>query len=226
MQSQDVNAIAKMIDHTLLVPEATRADVEKICEQAEAFNFFAVCVNPWWVRTAVEKLTGSNVKVCSVIGFPLGMGTAKVREAEQVISDGADELDVVMAVGALKSGQNEAVKNDIQKVVALGKPVKVILETCLLTDEEIKQACLISAEAGASFVKTSTGFSSGGAVSRVVRLMHQTIGNQLGVKAAGGIKTIDDVMAMIRAGATRIGTSSSVDILRTRINRRELPPRH
>jgi len=213
MQNMDVEAIEKMIDHTLLVPEATHADIERLCEQAEALNFFSVCVNPWWVRTAVEQLIGSNVKVCSVIGFPLGMGTAKVREAEQVISDGTDELDMVMAVGALKSGQNEAVKSDIQKVVALGKPVKVILETCLLTDEEIKRACFISAEAGASFVKTSTGFSSGGAVPRVVRLMHQTIGHQLGVKAAGGIKTIDDLMDMVRAGATRIGTSSSVDIL-------------
>lgn len=212
MQLKDINAITKMIDHTLLKPEATQADIEGLCEQAEEFNFFAVCVNPWWIRIAVKKLTGSKVKVCSVIGFPLGMGTAKVREAEQVISDGADELDMVMAVGALKSAQNEAVKSDIQKVVALGKPVKVILETCLLTDEEIQRACLISAEAGASFVKTSTGFSSGGAIPRVVRLMHQTIGHQLGVKAAGGIKTIDAVMDMVRAGATRIGTSSSVDI--------------
>ena len=213
MQTMDVDAIAKMIDHTLLAPEATQADIERLCEQAETFNFFAVCVNPWWVRTAVKKLTGSNVKVCSVIGFPLGMGTAKVREAEQVISDGVNELDMVMAVGALKSAQNEAVKNDIQKVVALGKPVKVILETCLLTNEEIQRACLISAEAGASFVKTSTGFSSGGAIPRVIQLMHQTIGNQLGIKAAGGIGAIDDLMDMVRAGATRIGTSSSVDIV-------------
>lgn len=213
MQIKGIGAIAKIIDHTLLAPEATRADIERLCEQAETFNFFAVCVNPWWVRTAVKKLAGSKVKVCSVIGFPLGMGTAKVREAEQVISDGADELDMVMAVGALKSDQNEAVKSDIQKVVALGKPVKVILETCLLTDEEIQRACLVSAEVGAAFVKTSTGFSTGGAVPGVVRLMHQTIGNQLGVKAAGGIKTIGDVMDMVRAGATRIGTSRSVDIL-------------
>jgi len=213
MQTMDLEAIAKMIDHTLLVPEATQADIERLCEQAEELNFFTVCVNPWWIRTAVEKLTDSNVKVCSVIGFPLGMGTAKVREAEQVISDGADELDMVMAVGALKSAQNEAVKSDIEKVVALGKPVKVILETCLLNDEEIQRACLISAEAGAAFVKTSTGFSSGGAVPRVVRLMYKTMGHQLGVKAAGGIKTLDDVMDMVRAGATRIGTSSSVDIV-------------
>jgi len=213
MQTMDLEAIAKMIDHTLLVPEATQADIERLCEQAEELNFFTVCVNPWWILIAVEKLTDSNVKVWSVIGFPLGMGTAKVREAEQVISDGADELDMVMAVGALKSAQNEAVKSDIEKVVALGKPVKVILETCLLNDEEIQRACLISAEAGAAFVKTSTGFAAGGAVPRVVRLMYKTMGHQLGVKAAGGIKTLDDVMDMVRAGATRIGTSSSVDIV-------------
>lgn len=205
--------MVKIIDHTLLAPEATRTDIERLCEQANEFNFFAVCVNPWWVRSAAETLTASLVKVCSVIGFPLGMSTAKVREAEQVISDGADELDMVMAVGALKSGQEEAVKSDIEEVVALGTPVKVILETCLLTKEEIKRACLVSAEAGASFVKTSTGFSAGGAVPHVVRLMHETVGDQMGVKAAGGIKTINDLMDMVRAGATRIGTSSSVDIL-------------
>lgn len=209
-------SLVSIIDHTLLKPNATAEQIAILCEQALAYNFGAVCVNSYWVAYCKAALAGSNVKVGAAIGFPLGaMSTkAKVYEAKRSIKDGAVEIDMVMNVGELKSGNLAAVANDIREVVRVahkkGAIVKVILETCLLTDEEKVTACLLSKEAGADFVKTSTGFSTGGATVEDIRLMRGVVGPEMGVKASGGIRTLADAQAMIAAGATRIGTSGGV----------------
>lgn len=210
--------IASYIDHTLLKPESTESQVIQLCKEAAEFKFASVCVNPTWVETAAAELAGTEVKVCTVIGFPLGASTPETKafETTDAISKGAGEIDMVLNVGALKSGNTDHVKKDIEAVVnaAKGKAiVKVILETCLLTDEEKATASRLSKEAGADFVKTSTGFSTGGATVEDVKLMRQTVGPDLGVKASGGVRSLEDVQAMIEAGATRIGASSGVKIM-------------
>ncbi|MDN3426859.1 deoxyribose-phosphate aldolase [Microbacterium sp. APC 3898] len=210
--------IASYIDHTLLKPESTESQVIQLCKEAAEFKFASVCVNPTWVETAAAELAGTEVKVCTVIGFPLGASTPETKafETTDAISKGAGEIDMVLNVGALKSGNTDHVKKDIEAVVnaAKGKAiVKVILETCLLTDEEKAAASRLSKEAGADFVKTSTGFSTGGATVEDVKLMRETVGSDLGVKASGGVRSLEDVQAMIEAGATRIGASSGVKIM-------------
>ena len=210
--------IASYIDHTLLKPESTKEQIVQICKEAAQYNFASVCVNPAWVATAAKELTNSTVKVCTVIGFPLGASTSETKafETGDAISKGAGEIDMVINIGALKSGDTEVVKNDIAAVVeaAKGKAiVKVIIETSLLTDEEKATASRLSKEAGADFVKTSTGFSTGGATIADVKLMRETVGPDLGVKASGGVRSLEDVEAMIEAGATRIGASSGVQIM-------------
>lgn len=211
--------IARLIDHTLLKPEATRGDVTKLCEEARRFCFASVCINPWNVALAAELLRGSNVKVCTVVGFPLGatLPCVKVRETEEVIKLGAQEIDMVINVGALKSHQDELVETDIRGVVDAchrgGAICKVILETALLSADEKVRGSLICKNAGADFVKTSTGFSSGGATAEDVALMRAAVGRDLGVKAAGGVRTLEDLKKMVQAGATRIGASASVRIM-------------
>ncbi|MGB3259454.1 deoxyribose-phosphate aldolase [Paenisporosarcina sp.] len=210
--------IASMIDHTLLKPEATKEQVEKLCAEAKEYTFASVCVNPTWVKISAELLTGTPVKVCTVIGFPLGASTPETKafETTDAINNGAGEIDMVLNVGALKSQDLDLVKRDVEAVVnaAKGKAiVKVILETCLLTKEEIKVASQLSKDAGADFVKTSTGFSTGGATFEDVALMREVVGPDLGVKASGGVRSLEDVQKMIEAGATRIGASSGVQIM-------------
>jgi deoxyribose-phosphate aldolase len=209
---------AKMIDHTLLKAEATQEQIIKLCEEAREYGFASVCVNPVWVKTATKELKGSDVKVCTVIGFPLGASTTTVKafETEDAIKNGAEEVDMVMAIGLLKSGEDEAVEADIRAVVdaARGKAlVKVIIETSLLTEEEKVRACEISIRAGADFVKTSTGFSTGGATVEDVALLRKVVGYNVGVKASGGIRDVNDLKAMVEAGANRIGASSGVKIM-------------
>ncbi|MDN5707948.1 MAG: deoxyribose-phosphate aldolase [Planococcus sp. (in: firmicutes)] len=210
--------IASLIDHTLLKAEATAPQIEQLCKEAAEYNFASVCVNPAWVALAAKQLDESEVKVCTVIGFPLGASTSETKafETKDAIEKGAGEIDMVLNIGALKSGQEDVVKADVEAVVnaAKGKAiVKVILEICLLTDEEIKLASRLSKEAGADFVKTSTGFSTGGATVEAVRLMRETVGPDLGVKASGGVRSLEDVEKMVEAGATRIGASSGVQIM-------------
>lgn len=207
-----------MIDHTLLKQDATKEQVEKICAEAKEYTFASVCVNPTWVKISAELLTGTPVKVCTVIGFPLGASTPETKafETTDAINNGASEIDMVLNVGALKSEDLDLVRRDIEAVVnsAKGKAiVKVILETCLLTKDEIKVASQLSKDAGADFVKTSTGFSSGGATFEDVALMREVVGPDLGVKASGGVRSLEDVQKMIEAGATRIGASSGVQIM-------------
>ena len=207
-----------MIDHTLLKQDATKQQIEKLCAEAKEYVFASVCVNPTWVKTSAELLTGTPVKVCTVIGFPLGASTPETKafETKDAIQNGAGEIDMVLNVGALKSEDLALVKRDIEAVVeaAKGKAiVKVILETCLLTKEEIKVASQLSKEAGADFVKTSTGFSTGGATVEDVTLMREVVGADLGVKASGAVRSLEDVEKMIEAGATRIGASSGVQIM-------------
>ncbi len=209
---------AALIDHTILTPQATKENVENLCKEAIKYGFHSVCVNSSFVYYCARLLKDSEVKVCTVIGFPLGaMSTAgKAAEAEQAILDGAEELDMVIHVGMIKSGDWEYVKQDIASVVDVAKGraiVKVILETCLLTREEKIKACQICKECGADFVKTSTGFSTGGADVEDVALMRKVVGPDMGVKASGGIRSIQDAEAMIAAGATRLGTSSGVLIV-------------
>ena len=208
--------LASYIDHTLLKADATEAQICTLCAQAREFHFASVCVNPRWVALCAQELAGSGVKVCTVIGFPLGASVSAVKAAEtrQAVADGADELDMVISVGDLKAGNNETVQADIRAVVraAAGKTVKVIIEACLLTDEEKTRACKLAMAAGADFVKTSTGFSAGGATVADVRLMRAAVGPNFGVKAAGGIRTREQALAMIEAGATRIGASAGVSI--------------
>lgn len=209
---------ASLIDHTLLKPEASESDIRKLCDEAAEFGFASVCVNPTWVKKASEFLQGSNVPVCTVIGFPLGatLPDVKAYEARRAIFNGAREVDMVINVGALKSGDDCAVEDDIKAVVEAAHEndvlCKVIIETALLDNEEIVRACLASKNAGADFVKTSTGFSKGGATVEDVNLMRRTVGKALGVKASGGVKGIEDARAMFEAGATRIGASVGVKI--------------
>jgi deoxyribose-phosphate aldolase len=215
---QDMN-LAKYIDHTLLKPDATQQEIAQLCFEARKFNFASVCVNPTWVSLCAELLKGSPVKVCTVIGFPLGATSSesKAFETETAIKQGATEIDMVINIGALKARDLDTVARDIRGVVnaahARGIIVKVIIETALLTDEEKTIACLVSKEAGADFVKTSTGFSGGGATIQDVALMRKTVGPQMGVKASGGVRTYEDAESMIKAGATRIGASAGVKII-------------
>lgn len=209
---------ASLIDHTLLKPEASEADIKKLCDEAAQFGFASVCVNPSWVKRASEFLRGTNVPVCTVIGFPLGatLSDVKAYEARRAIFNGAREVDMVINIGALKSGDDCTVEDDIRAVVEAahenGVLCKVIIETALLTDEEKVRACLSSKNANADFVKTSTGFAKGGATVEDVALMRRVVGADLGVKASGGVKGIDDARAMFEAGATRIGASVGVKI--------------
>jgi deoxyribose-phosphate aldolase len=210
--------IAKMIDHTLLKPEATKEQIVKLAEEAKTYGFASVCVNPAWVKTAYEILKDTDVKVCTVIGFPLGATTPEVKafEAKNAVENGATEVDTVINIGALKDGNDELVEKDIKAVVdaVKGKAlVKVIIEAALLTDEEKVRACQLAVKAGADYVKTSTGFSIGGATVEDVALMRKTVGPNIGVKASGGVRTLKDAEAMIEAGASRIGASSGVAIV-------------
>jgi len=208
---------ASYIDHTLLKADATQSQIEKLCEEALTFKFASVCVNPSYVKLCAEKLVNSEVKVCTVIGFPLGATTSQVKafETKDAIQNGATEIDMVINIGALKNKQYDVVLNDIKEVVtaANGTLVKVIIETCLLTDEEKVKVCELSVEAGADFVKTSTGFSTGGATAEDVALMRKTVGPSIGVKASGGVRNLEDMKKMIESGATRIGASSGVAIM-------------
>ena len=214
MRKQEV---ASIIDHTILKAAATRQDVERLCNEAKEYKFASVCVNPVQVPLAARLLAGSGVDVCTVVGFPLGATSSRIKAAEATwtVENGATEVDMVIDVGAAKEGRFEDVKSDIAAVVAASKPaiVKVILEVCYLTDEEIVACCKASVEAGAHFVKTSTGFGDGGATVEAVALMRKTVGPDIGVKAAGGIRTAKDALAMIEAGASRLGCSAGIAIM-------------
>lgn len=211
--------VAKYIDHTLLAADATAEDIDQLCAEAEQFGFASVCINPTWVKRAAANLRGTGVPVCTVIGFPLGATTTEVKatEARKALRDGAREIDMVINVGALKSGESDVVYNDIAKVVdaahEVGAVCKVILETALLSDEEKVIASALAKRAKADFVKTSTGFGPGGATVYDVALMRETVGPDMGVKASGGVRTADDAEDMIAAGATRIGASAGVQIV-------------
>ena len=210
--------LASIIDHTLLKPDATEDQIIKICSEAKEYSFASVCINPCNVRLAAKELKDTKVKVCTVIGFPLGAATTalKAAEAADAVKNGADEVDMVINIGALKSGNIKAVEEDIKAVVYAVKPkaiVKVIIETCLLTDEEKVKACMAAKTAGADFVKTSTGFGTGGAKVEDIKLMRKTVGNSMRIKASGGIRDYDTAKAMIEAGADRIGASASVAIV-------------
>jgi len=212
-------AVAALIDHTILKPEATRADVTKVCREARQYHFASVCVNPYWVPLVRTELTGSPVKICTVVGFPLGATSteAKVAETAAALRSGAQEIDMVINVGALRSGDHEAVKLDIQQVVKVSHEakaiVKVILETALLDDNQKAIACTLAKLADADFVKTSTGFGPSGATAHDVALMRSVVGPEMGVKASGGIRTLHDLQTMKAAGASRIGASASVKIV-------------
>jgi deoxyribose-phosphate aldolase len=211
--------MARYIDHTLLKPEATAAEIDQLCREAAQYRFASVCINPTWVKRAAENLRGTSVPVCTVIGFPLGAGTSEIKamEARRALRDGAREVDMVLNIGALKSGDHELVLKDIEKVVdaahEVGALCKVILETALLTDEEKVVASALAKKAKADFVKTSTGFGPGGATVYDVALMRETVGPEMGVKASGGVRTTDDAEDMIAAGATRIGASAGIEIV-------------
>ena len=210
--------LTKYIDHTLLKTDARKADLDKLLSEAKAYGFASVCVSPIWVSYAAEQLKGSGVKTCTVIGFPQGAAPSEVKafETKKAIADGAEEVDMVIPGGRLKDRDLDYVRNDIRSVAeaAKGKALtKVIIETCLLTDEEKRIACRLAKEAGADFVKTSTGFSTGGATVEDVKLMRETVGSELGVKASGGVRSRADAEAMIVAGASRLGTSSGVKII-------------
>ncbi len=211
------HSINKYIDHTLLKPESTQDQIEQLISEAIEYDFASVCINPTWVSYAAKRLEKSDVRVCTVIGFPLGANTSSVKafETQDAIHNGATEIDMVINIGLLKSGQFEAVEDDIRAVVKASgdKLVKVIIEACLLTDKEKIKACQLAVLAGADFVKTSTGFSTGGATIADVALMRQTVGQDIGVKAAGGARSLADAQAFIEAGATRIGTSAGVTIV-------------
>lgn len=207
----------KYIDHTLLKPDASQEQIETLIEEAKKYDFASVCVNPTWVSFAAQALKATDVKVCTVIGFPLGANTPELKafETSDAIQNGANEVDMVINIGALKSRNFDLVERDIRAVVeaAKGTLVKVIIETCLLTDDEKVKACQIAQKAGADFVKTSTGFSTGGATVADVALMRKTVGPDMGVKASGGARSYEDALAFIKAGATRIGASSGVAIM-------------
>ncbi len=212
-----MNNIAKKIDHTMLKADAKAETIRKYCAEAKEYNFASVCVNTCHVPLVAKELEGSDVKTCCVVGFPLGaMSTAaKAFEAKHAVSEGANEVDMVINIGAMKDENYDFVKEDIAAVVEASKPaiVKVIIETCLLTDEEKKKACILSVEAGAAFVKTSTGFSTGGATVEDIKLMRETVGDNAQVKASGGIRTPEDADAMLKAGADRIGAGNGVVLL-------------
>ena len=222
---------AGLIDHTLLKPEASREEIRKLCQEAVRFGFASVCINPWNVPLAAELVRGSKVKVCTVIGFPLGatLSRVKIQEAEEAIKLGAQEVDMVINIGALKSGLDDVVESDIRGVVEAahrsGAICKVIFETSLLTAEEKIRAACASKRAGADFVKTSTGFSTGGATAEDVALMRAVAGKDIGVKASGGVRTFDDLKKMVCAGATRIGASASVKIMQQAAESSSAPPR-
>lgn len=208
----------RMIDHTILKADATKDDVMKIIEEAKKYHFYSVCINPTWVSLAAKELQGAPVAVCTVIGFPLGANTSEVKafEVKNAIENGADEVDMVINIGELKDGNYDKVQKDIEAVVEAAKDqalVKVIIETSLLEREEKIKACELAKAAGADFVKTSTGFSTGGATVEDVKLMRETVGPEMGVKASGGIHNAKEAMAMIEAGATRLGASSGVAIM-------------
>ncbi|CEA07536.1 Deoxyribose-phosphate aldolase 1 [Arthrobacter saudimassiliensis] len=211
--------LASYIDHTLLKPEASREDILKVCSEAMEYNFKSVCVNPIWVSTVHNELKGSGVLTCSVIGFPLGATTTEVKafEAQGAVQDGADEIDMVIDIAAARRGDREALVRDIAGVAAVvhdgGAILKVIIETSLLSDEQKVLACEAAVEAGADFVKTSTGFNGGGATAEDVALMRSAVGPTMGVKASGGVRNVEDARAMIEAGATRIGASSGIAIV-------------
>jgi deoxyribose-phosphate aldolase len=219
MMATDIRRLASMIDHTLLKPEATRAQVEQVCDEAKQHGFASVCVNPTHVRLCAQRLKGSPVKVCTVVGFPLGATLSKVKafETQQALEAGATEIDMVINIGALKSQDNDLVARDLAAVIRAAHAgnalVKVILEAALLTDDEKIMACQLAQSAGADFVKTSTGFGPGGATVEDVALMRRAVGPTMGVKAAGGIRTLADAQKMIAAGATRIGASASVKMM-------------
>lgn len=212
-----MTSINTYIDHTLLKPESTQEQIKQLTDEAKAYHFASVCVNPTWVAYAKEQLKDSDVKVCTVIGFPLGATTSQTKafETQDAIANGADEVDMVINIGKLKSKQYDEVEDDIRAVVEASgdKLVKVIIEACLLTDDEKVKACQLSVAAGADYVKTSTGFSLHGATIEDVALMRQTVGPDIGVKAAGGARSLADAEAFIAAGATRIGTSAGVAIV-------------
>jgi deoxyribose-phosphate aldolase len=218
-ESEAARQVARYIDHTLLKPDATRDEILKICEEGARHAFASVCINPTWIREAACALRGSGVKVCTVIGFPLGANTTdtKAYEARRAIFDGASELDMVINIGALKSQDYGLVRRDIAAVVEVAHEFnyisKVIIETALLSEDEKVRACLIAKEAGADFVKTSTGFSKGGATAADIALMRRVVGDQMGVKASGGVKDLKQAREMIQAGATRIGASVGVKIV-------------
>jgi len=210
--------IAQMIDHTLLKAQASKKDIAKLCAEAKEYGFASVCVNPCYVAYCVELLQETDIKVCTVIGFPLGATTkeSKEGEARQAVQQGASELDMVINIGNLKDKEYHLVLAEIKAIVEIAKPealVKVIIEACFLTEEEKEQACLLAQEAGAHFVKTSTGFGSGGAIIEDVQLMRRTVGKEMGVKASGGIRDCLTAEKMLKAGASRLGTSSGIAIL-------------
>lgn len=213
---------AQMIDHTLLKADATKEQIEALVKEAKEYHFKSVCINPAWVSHAAKQLKDTDVLVCTVIGFPLGATTSAVKafETKDALANGAGEIDMVINIGALKDGDDERVKADIRAVVeaADGTLVKVILETCLLNEEEIVRACELSVQAGADFVKTSTGFSTGGATVADVALMRKTVGPDIGVKASGGVRSAQDFIAMVEAGATRIGASSGISIVKGEVS--------
>ncbi|ARJ37752.1 2-deoxyribose-5-phosphate aldolase [Sporosarcina ureae] len=213
---------AQMIDHTLLKADATKDQVAALIQEAKDYQFKSVCLNPGWVSYAAEQLKGTDVLVCTVIGFPLGASTSAVKafETKDAVANGAGEIDMVINIGALKDRNDEWVESDIRAVVeaANGTLVKVIIETCLLTDEEIVRACELSVKAGADFVKTSTGFSTGGATIHDVALMRKTVGPNVGVKASGGVRSGEDFDALVEAGATRIGASSGISIVKGEVS--------
>ncbi len=202
----------RLIDHTLLKPDCTSEEIERLCNEAKEYHFWSVCVNPGFVKDCAKMLEGSDVKVCTVIGFPLGATSTESKgfETRQAVKDGADELDMVINISRLRDCDFDYVLKDIEEVVknADGRLVKVIIETCLLTDMQKVKACQLAIQAGANFVKTSTGFSSGGATAEDVALMRKTVGPNIGVKASGGVRTPHDLEKMVKAGASRIGTSS------------------
>ena len=209
--------LASYIDHTLLKPEASREQIRAVCNEAKQYHFASVCVNPCWIPLIAGELKGSGVSVCCVIGFPLGASapSVKAEEARTAVAAGAGEIDMVINIGAVKSGDWELVREDIAAVNAAKgtAKLKVIIETCLLTDEEKVRVCQIAKEVGADFVKTSTGFSTGGATVHDVELMRKTVGPEMGVKASGGVRTLADALAMIEAGASRLGASAGVKII-------------
>lgn len=213
-------SVAKMIDHTLLKPDATQEEIEQLIKEAKQYDFASVCINASWVQLAAQQLKETEIDVCTVVGFPLGATTTAVKkyEAEEALESGANEIDMVMNIGALKSGNDELVQAEIETIAILvhryNGLLKVILETSLLSDEQIERACQLAVAAGTDYVKTSTGFNGDGATVEAVSLMRRTVGEKVGVKASGGIRTKDDLQRMIVAGANRVGASSSIELIR------------